>query len=128
MLELALSLSCAEIRITDASSAAFQAFHRVTLKTGEVAQAIRRFQQPILELLLHVKAYIVLINAAELLIMSPMRQDVFPDDRSLLLLHLVHHHLRWSHFFRESWRRNCGNLFLLLLDDFLICIDDFSEA
>ena len=94
------------------------------MTSGEVAQTICRLQQPILELLLHVQAHIVLITA-ELLIMSPVGQRVFSNDRCLLL-RLVHQHTRC--LFRENLRGNCGKLFLLLLADFLIGIYDLSEA
>ena len=94
------------------------------MTSGEVAQAIRRFQQSILELLLHVKAHIVLITT-ELLIMSPVGQGVFSNDRCLLLLLVLH---QTGRLFRKNLRGNCVKLLLLLLADFLVGIYDLSKA
>ena len=79
-----LSLTITEIWVTDASSAAFKTFNRTLIRGGKVAQAICRFQQPIL-LLLCVKDCIVLISA-ELLIVRSMGHKTAPDDRHFLLL------------------------------------------
>ena len=94
------------------------------MTSGEVAQAICRFQQSILELLLHVKAHIVLITT-ELLIMSPVGQGVFSNDRCLLLLLVLH---QTGRLFRKNLRGNCVKLLLLLLADFLVGIYDLSKA